>query len=115
MSTGHLFLKPPIGDQKRVSEDSKASIDQQNGNNSRSPSMSSKNSATPLQPKKERGKEKKNGRGGNEFTIAKNTINGSKSDRVGIFGFGNTHTYLKSHGKEKQVQSSSEEDEEAVN
>ncbi|ONI20276.1 hypothetical protein PRUPE_2G006000 [Prunus persica] len=110
MSTGHLFLKPPIGDQKRVSEDSKASIDQQNGNNSRSPSMSSKNGATPLQPKKER-----NGRGGNEFTIAKNTINGSTSDRVGIFGFGNTHTYLKSHGKEKQVESSSEEDEEAVN
>ncbi|CAL9003901.1 unnamed protein product [Prunus brigantina] len=106
MSTGHLFLKPPIGDQKRVSEDSKASIDQQNG-----------------MPKKERGKEKKNGRGGNEFRIAKNTIKASKSDRVGIFGFGNTHTYLKSLGKEKQVESSeetdsassSEEDEEAVN
>ncbi|CAB4268010.1 unnamed protein product [Prunus armeniaca] len=106
MSTGHLFLKPPIGEQKRVSEDSKASIDQQNG-----------------KPKKERGKEKKNGRGGNEFRIAKNTIKGSKSDRVGIFGFGNTHMCKKSHGKEEQVESSeetdsassSEEDEEAVN
>ncbi|PQQ11075.1 hypothetical protein Pyn_24027 [Prunus yedoensis var. nudiflora] len=48
MSTGRLYLKPPLGDQKQGSEDSsKANTDQQNSNSSKSPSVSTKT----LQPK----------------------------------------------------------------
>ncbi|ONI28057.1 hypothetical protein PRUPE_1G119700 [Prunus persica] len=70
MSTGHLFLKPSIGDQKKhgSSEDSKASIDQENSNSSRM-------SAT-LQPENETSKRKTNKgrRGSNGFSIVGNTI-----------------------------------------
>ncbi|PQQ20356.1 hypothetical protein Pyn_32637 [Prunus yedoensis var. nudiflora] len=110
MSTGHLFLKPPIGDQKKQgsSEDSKASIDQENSNNSR---MSSKTSAT-LQQENETSKRKTNkGRRGNDFSIVGNEIKANKSGKVGIFGFGNnTHIYKGHHQeKGKQVHSSSGE------
>ncbi|KAI5350590.1 hypothetical protein L3X38_003481 [Prunus dulcis] len=96
MSTGWLYLKPPLGDQKQGSEDnSKANTDQQNSNSSKSASVSTKT----LQPKNERGKKKDMGGRGNDFSIVGNNITGKKSERVGIFEFGNTHIY-KGHGKE---------------
>ncbi|CAB4274900.1 unnamed protein product [Prunus armeniaca] len=107
MSTGHLFLKPSIGDQKKQgsSEDSKASIDQENSNNSRM-------SAT-LQPVNETSKRKTNKgrRGSNGFSIVGNKIKGNKSGKVGVFGFGNTTHIHKGHHQEKgnQVHSSSGE------
>ncbi|ONI29209.1 hypothetical protein PRUPE_1G187200 [Prunus persica] len=101
MSTGWLYLKPPLGDQKQCSEDSsKASTDQQNSNSSKSPSVSTKT----LQPKK-----KDNGGRGNDFNIVGNNITGIKSERVGIFDFGNTRIY-KGQGKEKPVDSGGETD-----
>ncbi|CAB4294088.1 unnamed protein product [Prunus armeniaca] len=101
MSTGRLYLKPPLGDQKQGSEDpSKASTDQQNSNSSKSPSVSTKT----LQPKR-----KDKGGRGNDFNIVGNNITGIKSERVGIFEFGNTHIY-KGHGKEKLVDSGGETD-----
>ncbi|CAL8992415.1 unnamed protein product, partial [Prunus brigantina] len=76
MSTGWLYLKPPLGDQKQGSEDySKANTDQQNSNSSQSPSVSTKT----LQPKK-----KDKGGRGNDFNIVGNNITGIKSERVGI-------------------------------
>ncbi|CAL8084872.1 unnamed protein product [Prunus armeniaca] len=101
MSTGWLYLKPPLGDQKQGSEDSsKARTDQQNSNRSKPPSVSTKT----LQPKK-----KDKGGRGNDFSIVGNNITGKKSKRVGIFEFGNTHIY-KGHGKEKLADSGGETD-----
>ncbi|CAL2228334.1 unnamed protein product [Prunus armeniaca] len=88
MSTGWLYLKPPLGDKKQGSEDSsKANTDQQNSNSSQSPS----------------------GGRGNDFNTVGNNITGIKSERVGIFEFGNTHIY-KGQGKEKPVDSGGETD-----
>ncbi|KAI5349250.1 PREDICTED: probable disease resistance RPP1 [Prunus dulcis] len=107
MSTGHLFLKPSIGDQKKQgsSEDSKASIDQENSNSSRM-------SAT-LQPENETSKRKTNKgrRGSHGFSIVGNKIKGNKSSKVGIFAFGNNTHIHKGHHQEKgkQVHSSSGE------
>ncbi|ONI29150.1 hypothetical protein PRUPE_1G183200 [Prunus persica] len=91
MSTGWLYLKPQLGDQKQGSKDSsKANTDQQNSNSSKSPSVSTKT----LQPKK-----KDKGGRGNDFNIVGNNITGIKSERVGIFELGNTRIY-KGQGKE---------------
>ncbi|KAI5350586.1 hypothetical protein L3X38_003477 [Prunus dulcis] len=91
MSTGWLYLKPQLGDQKQGSEDSsKGNTDQQNSNSSKSPSVSTKT----LQPKK-----KGKGGRGNDFNIVGNNITGIKSERVGIFELGNTRIY-KGQGKE---------------
>ena len=66
MSTGWLYLKPQLGDQKQGSEDSsKGNTDQQNSNSSKSPSVSTKT----LQPKK-----KGKGGRGNDFNIVGNNI-----------------------------------------
>ncbi|VVA40506.1 PREDICTED: PRUPE_1G183200 [Prunus dulcis] len=112
MSTGHLVLKgapSTTGHPKQpVSEDtsdSKVTVDHQNSSSSsKFPEiMSSKNHAA-LKPKKEKRnkKKKKKSRSGNVFSIVGNKIEGNKSDRVGIFGFGNTHVH-------KQVDTSSGE------
>ncbi|CAL8991153.1 unnamed protein product, partial [Prunus brigantina] len=92
-----LVLKPTGHPKQLVSEDiSEVKIDHQNSNSSsKSPEMSSKNV---------RGRKKRKGRSGNVFNIVGNQIEGNKADRVGIFGFGNTHVH-KGHEKEKQVDS----------
>ncbi|CAB4275391.1 unnamed protein product [Prunus armeniaca] len=93
MSTGWLYLKPPLGDKKQGSEDSsKANTDQQNSNSSQSPSVSTKT----LQPKK-----KDKGGRGNDFNTVGNNITGIKSERVGILSLA-TPTSIKAKGKRNQ-------------
>ncbi|PQM43296.1 hypothetical protein Pyn_26589 [Prunus yedoensis var. nudiflora] len=86
MPTDRLVLKPTGHPKQLVSDDiSEVKIDHQNRNSSsKSSEMSSKNV---------RGRKKRKGRSSNVFNIVGNQIKGDKADRVGIFGFGNTHVH----------------------
>lgn len=112
MSTGRLVPKgapSTTGHPKQpVSEDtsdSKVTVDHQNSSSSsKSPEIKRSKNHAALKPKKEKRnkKKKKKSRSGNAFSMVGNIIKANKSDRVGIFDFGNT--------LHKQVDSSEETD-----
>ncbi|KAB2630299.1 hypothetical protein D8674_007818 [Pyrus ussuriensis x Pyrus communis] len=113
---GCLILKPTSSHHhhKQPSEDAKLSI---NHHYSKSPTSSStsakcctRTAELPKSTKKQSGSKTKKGKSCNAFRIVGNTITGNKSDKVGIFGFGNTKYVCKAPKTEKRDKACGETD-----